>query len=180
MTRLTQLSNDAASPATQELFGAIQKKVGVVPNVYRVVGNQPAALKALLTFGEALEGGSFDAKTREAIALASAGANQCDYCASAHTAISKNLKVDDAEINARLKGASSDQKLSAILAFATAVIDERGFVTDAQLQTARDAGLSDAEIVETIANVVQNLFTNYINHVAQTDIDFPEVKAKAA
>ena len=180
MSRLKQLSdNDAAAPAA-ELFSAIKGKVGMVPNLYRVLANEPAALKATLNFNETLAGGSFDAKTREAIALTVAGANNCDYCASAHSAISAGLKVDAAEITARLNAKSSDAKLQAVLTFAKAVVDERGLVSDADLNSARNAGLNDGEIVEIIANVVANILTNYINHVAQTEIDFPAVKARAA
>ncbi|HKJ62889.1 MAG TPA: carboxymuconolactone decarboxylase family protein, partial [Hyphomicrobiales bacterium] len=64
--------------------------------------------------------------------------------------------------------------------FAIAVTDKRGLVSDTDLAAARQAGLSDADIVETVANVVANIFTNYINHVAQTDIDFPVVRTQAA
>ena len=180
MSRLTQLNDDNASPAAAELFGAIKSKVGMVPNLYRVLANEPSALTATLGFNEALGKGSFTPQIREAIALSVAGANNCDYCASAHTAISKNLKVDDAEIAARLGGRSSDPKLAAILAFANAVVDKRGFVSDDDLATAKDAGLNEGEIVETIVNVVANILTNYVNHVAETEIDFPVVKAKAA
>ncbi len=180
MSRLTKITDENASPAAAELFGAIKSKVGMVPNVYRVIANQPAALKGLLGLGEDLGQGSFDAATRDAIALAVAGENNCDYCASAHTAISKGLKVDQNEITARLNGKSSDERLQAILTFAVAVVDKKGFVSDEDLALARNAGLDDAAIVETIANVVANIFTNYINHTAQTEIDFPAVSAKAA
>lgn len=180
MTRLTLIDDNAGNADASALLGAIKAKLGVTPNLYRVVANQPAALKALLGFGDELGKGAFDAKTREAIALTVAGANECDYCASAHSAISKSLKVDDAEIAARLHGKSADARLQSILTFSKAVVDKRGLVSDADLKAARDAGLSDSDIVETVANVVQNIFTNYINHVAQTDIDFPAVSAKAA
>lgn len=180
MPRLTQITDAAATPDASQLFSAIKSKVGMVPNLYRVLANEPAALKATLGFNETLAGGSFDAKTREAIALAVAGANDCDYCASAHSAISANLKVDAAEIANRLAAKSADAKVQAILTFAKAVVDKRGFVSDADLEAARAAGLNEGEIVETVVNVVANILTNYINHVAQTDIDFPEVKARAA
>lgn len=180
MARINQVTDDTAAPAAAELFDAIRAKVGMVPNVYRVAANQPAALKGLLGLGEALGQGSFDARTREAIALTVAGENACDYCASAHSAISRNLRVDDAEIAARLAGRSTDPRLQAILSLSAAVVRERGFVGDAALAAARDAGLSDADIVETVANVVANIFTNYLNHVAETDIDFPVVRARAA
>lgn len=180
MSRLTQLSDADASPAATEIFGALKSKIGMVPNLYRVLANQPAALAATLKFNEELGNGSFDPKTREAIALATAGANNCDYCASAHTAISKSLKVDDGEIAKRLRGQSDDAKLNAILTLANVIIEKRGFADDADLKAARDAGLNDGEIVETTVNVVANILTNYVNHIAQTDIDFPIVNAQAA
>ncbi len=180
MSRLKQLSNADATPAATEIFGALTSKIGMVPNLYRVLANQPAALAATLKFGEELGKGSFDQKTREAIALAVAGTNNCDYCASAHTAISKSLNVPDNEISSRLTGRSDDPKVNAILTFANAVVEKRGFVDDADIKAARDANLDDGEIVETTVNVVANILTNYVNHIAQTDIDFPVVHAQAA
>lgn len=180
MPRLTQIADANASPQAAELFAGVKAKVGMVPNLYRVLANEPAALAATLAIGDNLAKGSFDRKTREAIALAVAGANACDYCASAHSAISKSLNVSQEEISARLNGKSADAKLQAILTFAVAVVEKRGLVSDEDLKAARAAGLTDGEIVETVANVVQNILTNYINHVAQTDIDFPVVRTEAA
>lgn len=180
MSRLTQISDADASPEAAALFTAIKSKVGAVPNLYRVMANEPAVLAAALGFGDALSKGSFDQKTREAIALAVAGENKCDYCASAHSAISKSLKIDAAEIAARLHGKSADPKLNAILAFAVKVVDKRGLVSDADVAAAREAGLTQGEIVETVAVTVANILTNYINHVAETEIDFPVVRTQAA
>lgn len=180
MSRIPIVTDDDASPAAAELFSAIKSKVGMVPNLYRVLANEPAALAATLSVGEALSDGAFDAKTREAIALTVAGANGCDYCASAHTAISRNLKVSDEEVSLRLIGQSNDARLSAILAFATAVVEQKGRVSDADLDAARNSGLTNGEIVETVVNVVANILTNYVNHVADTEIDFPVVRADAA
>jgi hypothetical protein len=59
--------------------------------------------------------------------------------------------------------------------FARAIAVQRGEVSDSDLKQARAAGLTDGDIVETIANVVLNIFTNYVNHVAGTVVDFPEV-----
>ncbi|MCV2888331.1 carboxymuconolactone decarboxylase family protein [Ruegeria aquimaris] len=180
MARLTQLSDAAASPEAATLFSAIKGKVGMVPNLYRVAGNQPAVLAGMLGLNEALGGGSFDARTREAIALTVAGANACDYCASAHAAISAGLKVTPDTIDAHLAGRSDDPRTAAILALASAIVSSRGMVSDADLDAAKAADLSEADIVETTANVVANIFTNYLNHVAGTDIDFPVRSAKAA
>lgn len=180
MSRITQISDGDAQPAAAQLFDAIKSKVGKVPNLHRVAANQPAALSGLLALGEELGKGSFDAKTREAIALAVAHANNCDYCNAAHTAISKSLKVADADVEAHRHGQSQDPRTNAILKLAVAIVEKQGFVSNEDLNAARAANLNDADIVETIANVVANIFTNYVNHVAQTDIDFPVPSQQAA
>lgn len=179
MARITQVSDAAATPEAAALFAAIKGKVGMVPNLYRVAANQPKVLAAMLGLNETLAGG-FDARTREAVALAVAGANECDYCASAHAAISAGLKVSPAAVDAHLAGRSDDPRLAAILRFAVAVVAAKGMVADAELDAARRSGLSEGDIVETVANVVANIFTNYLNHVAATDIDFPVRQARAA
>lgn len=180
MARITQISDAAASPEAAALLTAIKGRIGMAPNLYRVAANQPAVLAAMLGLGEALGRGGFDARTREAIALTVAGANACDYCASAHAAISAGLKVAPATIEAHLAGRSDDPRTAAILTLARAIVAARGMVADADLSAARDAGLSDADIVETVGNVAANIFTNYLNHVAATDIDFPAVSAGKA
>ncbi|MCB1479275.1 MAG: carboxymuconolactone decarboxylase family protein [Tepidamorphaceae bacterium] len=180
MSRITQVTDTAANAQAKALFTAIKGKIGMVPNLYRVAANQPAVLSGMLGLNEALAGGNFDAQTREAIALAVAGANACDYCASAHAAISAGLKVAPDAVEAHLAGRSDDPRLAAILKLALAIVAKRGLIEDADLAMARDAGLSDPDIVETVANTVANIFTNYLNHVAATDIDFPARRARAA
>jgi len=180
MARLTEVSDTAAGPEAAALFTAIKGKIGMVPNLYRVAANQPAVLTGLLGLGEALGRGSFDARTREAIALTVAGANACDYCASAHAAISAELKVAPETVTAHLAGRSGDPHTAAILRLAKAIVAAKGIVADADLDAARTAGLSEADIVETVGNVVANTFTNYLNHVAATDIDFPVISAGTA
>ena len=180
MARLTQIADSNASAETAALFDVIRKTVGMVPNLYRVAGNQPAALSGLLGLNEALAGGRFDTRTREAIALTVAGANGCDYCASAHAAISTGLKVPSEAIDDHLAGRSSDPRTAAVLSLATEIVERRGKVSDDEIASARAAGLDESDIVETVANVVANIFTNYLNHVAETDIDFPTRRARVA
>jgi uncharacterized peroxidase-related enzyme len=175
MPRVTPVNPATATGETKALLDGVQKKLGMTPNIIRTIANAPAALKAYLGISEALASGGFDAKTREAFALAVAGANSCEYCASAHTALSKSLKVDEAEIDRRLGGHSGDPKLDAALVFARKVVDKRGLVGDDDIAAVRAAGHDDGAISEIVANVVANIFTNYVNHVAETEIDFPVI-----
>lgn len=175
MSRLNSVNPETATGKAAELLGQVKAGMGMVPNLTKVMANEPAVLGTFLAIGSALGEGSFDAKTREAIALTVAGANECDYCASAHSAISQSLKVEQSEITRRLSGQSEDASLNAILLFARQVIDTRGKVSDADIAAVKAAGHNDAAIMEVTANVVANIYTNYINHVAETDIDFPVV-----
>ena len=175
MPRLNQVDPATAQGKSKGLLDAVQENLGAVPNLLRVMANEPAALETFLANKTALESGSFDAATREAIALTVAGFNGCSYCASAHIYIAKAANVDEAEALLNLKGISSEARTQTILTFVNRVLETRGKVTDQDLQTARAGGLDDGAIAEVIANVSANVFTNYLNNVAQTDIDFPFV-----
>jgi uncharacterized peroxidase-related enzyme len=180
MSRITIPARDAVPSASQPLLDAVEKQLGVVPNLFRLVALSPAALQGFLGLNGAL-GKALDVKTRERIALAVAQINGCDYCLSAHTYLGLNLaKIDDSEIALNRRGASSDVKANAAVAFAAKVTQARGKVGDADLQAVKAAGFTDAQIVEIIAVVAENVFTNFLNIVAQTEIDFPVVRASEA
>ena len=176
MNRITQLDPATATGKTKQLFDGVQAKLGIVPNLFRVLGNSPAALEGYLNFSGALAGGALDVRVREQIALAVAEGNLCSYCLSAHTFIGIKAGLTDKEIaDARQTNAASD-KTAAVLKLALTILVQRGEISDSALKSARAAGLTDGEIVETVANVAVNIFTNYINHVARTVVDFPEVQ----
>ena len=90
----------------------------------------------------------------------------------------KGAGVDEKELALNLQGESSDPRTKAALDFAGAVIEKRGLISDADFDAIRNAGYTQREIVEIIATVIVNLFGNYFNHVAQTEIDFPFVSAQ--
>lgn len=180
MQFIDPIDTSNAGPAT-EVLDSVKKKLGSVPNIFATLANSPAALEGYLAFGAGLDGGHLSKALREKIALAVAGANECDYCASAHTFIAKSLGVDESEAARNLGAVSSDPKTAVILKFASDLVRDRAVFTDnkATLDELRHAGVTEAEIVEVIANVALNIFTNYFNHVAGTDIDFPAVDSKS-
>ncbi|ABE42483.1 carboxymuconolactone decarboxylase family protein [Polaromonas sp. JS666] len=175
MSRLHTPASIGASPvAAQAALNAIDKQLGLVPNLFRVVANSPAALQGYVDFNSAASKGKLSAQTRERIALAVAEINGCGYCLAAHTYLAGNVaKLDEAEIVANRKGASNDPKADKAVRFAAQVVHNRGHVSDNELATVREAGYDDAEIVEIVLAVALNTFTNYLNEVAGTQIDFP-------
>lgn len=178
MSRLiTAPTIDSAPEASRALLEAVKKQLGMVPNMFRLIGSSSASLEGHLNLSAALGKGKLPAQTRERVALAVAEANGCSYCLSAHTYIGKNLlKLDDAEMIANRNGTSSDAKANAAVHFAAKLVKERGHVKASDVAAVKEAGYDDAQIVEIVLHVALNTFTNYINEVGQTEIDFPVVR----
>lgn len=169
-------SIEAAPAVSQPMLHAVVKQLGVVPNLFKLVSNSPAALEGYLSLSGALAKGRLPAPTRERIALAIAEVNGCSYCLSAHTYLGKNLaRLDDAEMVANRAGGSNDPKAAAAVRFATRIARDRGHISDEDLTAVRLAGYDDAQIIEIVQHVALNVWTNYVNEVARTEIDFPVV-----
>jgi uncharacterized peroxidase-related enzyme len=179
MPRIRPVDTASATGETKAVLDAVKAQIGAVPNILATFAQSPQVLEGYLAMSDALGRGVLPAPLREQIAVAIAGANACDYCASAHTALGKRAGVDRAELARNLSGLSEDARVQAALYFVSKVVAERGHVSDADVQALRDAEFGDAEIVEIVAHVGVNMFTNYFNHIAGTEIDFPLVRASA-
>jgi uncharacterized peroxidase-related enzyme len=180
MSRIPRPATIVDAPAdSQPLLEAVNKQLGVVPNLFRVVSNSPAALQGYLSLSGALGKGALPAATQERIALAIAEINGCNYFLSAHTYLGKTVaRLDEAEIMANRNGSSNDPKAAAAVRFAAQVARKRGHVSEDDLRAVQFAGYDDAQVIEMVLHVALNTWTNYINEVAQTDIDFPLVTAR--
>lgn len=177
MSRLAIPTRETAPEATRATLDAVEKQLGTVPKLFRLLATSPAALSAYTGFTQAL-GRSLDVKTRERIALALAEINGCDYCLSAHAYLGHKItRLDAEEVALNRRGRVADRTADAVVRFAATVARERGHVTDADIAAVREAGFSDAQIVETVALVAANSFTNFLNEAARTEIDFPVVLA---
>ncbi len=181
MSRIAIPTYEQSHANTKPLLDAVNKQLGVIPNLMKMAGNSPAALEGYLALNGAVGKGVLDLQTRERIALATAEYNGCDYCLAAHSYLGKNLaKLDEHEIALARTSQSADTKALAALRFAHQVAVTRGHASDADLAAVRAAGFDDAAIVEIVANVALNVLTNYLNNVAHTDIDFPRAAALRA
>jgi len=180
MSRITTVSNEAASTEQSSLLNAIHGQLGMVPNFLRVFANSPDALKAFLGLHHIANNGSLDAATRERIALALAQKNECEYCLSAHTAIGRKAGLNGSEIEANRAGSSHDAKAAVAVRFARALAENNGEVTTAEIQSMRNVGYTDADIVEVITHVGMNVLTNILGKASRVDIDFPRVALKLA
>ena len=175
MQRITAINHEESTGKAKDLLDGVKAKIGFAPNLMKTLASSPATLEAYLNFSGAL-GTTLNAKLREQIALTTAEINGCRYCASAHSAIGKMSGLDEVAITNARRAASDDAKTDAALKFASALIVSRGKVSPADYLALTDAGYAEKEITEIVGNVALNIFTNYFNEVAGTEVDFPVIE----
>jgi uncharacterized peroxidase-related enzyme len=177
MARVQIVNPETATGEAKTLLDAVQAQLGTTPNFIKVLANSPKALEGFLGLYGALGKASLDTATQERIALVIAEGNGCQYCVSAHTAIGRGAGLSDHEMTLNRQGSSSDAKAGATVAFAKALNANLGEITGAEFDAARNAGLSDGEIIEVISVVALNIFTNILGKATRVEIDFPKVES---
>lgn len=177
MSRINPITPEKASAKVKDLYAAIQKKMGRIPNIFLNMGNSSAVLEGYLSFSEAANHTSLSPQLREQIALAVGQANHCQYCLSAHTMIAKGAGLSDNDIIKARQAQAPDSKTQAILKFARQAVESKGNLKNQDVAALKAAGITDAELVEIIMVISLNMFTNYFNHITDPIIDFPEAPA---
>lgn len=173
MPRLHVIKPEDASGPVKEIYGDLAKRMGKVVNIFQGMANSPAGLRAYLTMSAALSEGELSPQDREAIYLAVSESNGCHYCVSAHSMLGKRAGMTDQSLLAARRFQSTDGGQQALLAFVRRVIDTKGYVADEDLAAVRRSGYSDGQIVEAVGYIALATFSNFFNHVHDTEIDFP-------
>ena len=178
MSRIPLINSADTTADRKTILSEIHSAFGTTPNMFKAVANSPAALKSMWGSFGALGSGVISAKLGEQIAVAIANRNSCEYCLAAHTALGRKAGATSQEMTSAQEGLSDDPKSAAALNFALAVVEGRGQVEESDVQALRTIGYSDEEIVEILAHVALNLFTNYVNVAFAVPVDFPAVKLR--
>lgn len=177
MSRIN-LQTQTAPAASQPLLAQIHQAFGATPNMFKAVSNSPAALQSMWGAFGALGNGSLGSKLGEQLAVAIANRNSCEYCLAAHTVLGQKAGATAAEMALAQAGQSEDSRTAAALRFALKVVEQRAQLDDADVAELRSVGFGDEQIVEILAHVALNLFTNYINVALDVPVDFPKVALK--
>ena len=148
--------------ASQPLLVQVHEAFGATPNMFKAVANSPVALQSMWAAFGALGQGTLGPKLGEQIAVAIANRNRCHYCLAAHTVLGQKAGASSAEMTSAQVGQSNDPRTAAALAFALTIVEQRAQITDADVVRLREAGFDDGQIVELLAHVALNLFTNYM------------------
>ncbi|MBF0485593.1 MAG: carboxymuconolactone decarboxylase family protein [Candidatus Omnitrophica bacterium] len=163
----------SSNPEQKKLLEGLKAKMGRVPNIYATMAQSPATLEAVLNFNAGLKKGSLSPQEIEAIALAVGEKNSCHYCLAAHTVMGKMAGLSLEEMLDARQGKARDEKLDRLVKLAVEIVSTQGRPQSETIEAFRKAGYSDAALVEVVAWVSFNILTNYINHVADTEVDFP-------
>lgn len=180
MSRVPLPTASDAPAASQPLLAQVQSAFGATPNMFRAVANSPAALASMWGSFGALGRGVLPAKLGEQVAVAIADRNRCHYCLAAHTMLGRKAGASAAEMSEAQAGRSDDPRTAAALAFALKVVERRADIGDADIAALHEAGFDDEAIVELLAHVALNLFTNYVNVAFDVPLDFPKVTLRQA
>lgn len=176
MQRLNSVNPQIAQGRAKELFDKVQQAFGVIPNTARVMANSPAVLESFLCFSTAMGNAQIGGKLHSQLKLTTSEKNSCSYCTSILSAVAPSAGLTADDILAGRTADSEDRRTKAALTFANDVLVSRGKVTNEQLADVRRAGFGDAEVVEIVASVVLGCFTNFLNNVADTELDFPQAE----
>jgi uncharacterized peroxidase-related enzyme len=179
MPRIPVHTTDNAPAASGETLRHLEKRFGKVLNIHGGMAHSPVVLETYAAINAAIaEHSTLDAPTREAIALAVGAVDDCTYCQSAHTMSAKAAGLTEEQTVAIRRGdADVEPRLAALLLVAREIAGEVGEVSDAAWDKALAAGWTDTELTEVFAHVAANLYTNYFNHLARTELDIPAAPA---
>lgn len=176
MSHFTAVEPETATGKTAGLLAQVQKSLGTTPAMTKVMANSPTLLQSYLALSGAVAGGTLKPAVRERLAISTAQLNGCEYCLSAHTYIGANIAHLDAdELDSARRGESSDAHVAALLKLSNVIAENGGDVDDADIDAARQAGVTDEEIGELVANLTLNIMTNYFNLLARVENDWPVV-----
>ncbi len=172
--RIAPVTLESAPDGARTALTGLKNALGFVPNIYATTAHSPAALGGYLSFSAALGKGSLSAREAELLSLHVSELNGCGYCLSAHGALSKRQDFTADDIDRARRGIGKNAREDALLALAGRIVRTGGRGAGAELERARAAGVTDAEVVEVIGHVASKAFTNALAIVAKTPIDFPE------
>lgn len=179
MNRIAPVDPATAQGRTRELFAVVQQTFGTIPNATKVMANSPPVLESFLAFSAAMGGVAIGNPLHTQLKLTASESNECHYCTALLSAVAPGAGLTPADVLSGRTASATDPRVDAGLKFGRAVLESRGQVSDEAIQAARRAGLSDADLVETVASVVLGCFTNFLNNVAQTELDFERAEPLA-
>lgn len=175
---------ESAPAGSKEILASAKKSLGFVPNLYAVMSEAPALIKAYASISKIYEETSLGATERQVVLLTTSYENNCEYCVAAHSVIAGMQKVPADVVDAIRAGRPiADPKLEALRRFTAAVVSSRGWPSETASTAFLDHGYDRQQALEVVLGVGLKTLSNYANHLAETPLDkafAPATWSKAA
>lgn len=164
--------------AAEEVFAGVEKRFGFVPNVIREMAKSPAVARVYLGGQEALAAASLSPREQQAVQLAISAYNGCDYCRAAHGMGARMAGVAPEDVQAIERGGlPQEPRLRSLVSTTLLILEKRGGLREAEIRGIESQGLDRAQIYEVIALIGLKTISNYVNHIAHTELD-PAFRAR--
>ena len=173
MPRLHEVQQEEVSGEVAAIFQQATDEYGSIPNLFKGLANSPVGLKAYTGLDELISEGEFTDTEQAVVRLTVSQFNGCEYCIAAHSIQCQQLGLDREEILDIRRGTVENAKLQELISFTLSILREKGFVSDIELDAFREAGYTEAHIVEILTIIAQKTLSNYFNHINETELDFP-------
>ena len=165
-------TQETAPTGSTALLADARKAYGFVPNLFGIFAEAPAALEAYLEIGKIFDKSSFTAAERQVVILAASRFNECHYCIGAHSVVAEMQKVPGNVIDAiRNDQPIPDSRLETLRRFTTAMVEQRGWLPNSEVEAFLEAGFSRAQVLEVIVGISFKTLSNYTNHITETPLD---------
>lgn len=159
------------------ILDQVKEKYGFIPNVLAEMAKSPAALKVYVDGNKALADASLSPKQQQVAQLMASVNNDCEYCKAAHSTGAKAAGVDAADIEAITSGnLPQDDHLHGVAKATHLIGEKQGWLDENDLSALEEKGVDKGQLYEVIAIVGLKTLSNYVNHIAHTEID-PEFRA---
>jgi AhpD family alkylhydroperoxidase len=163
-----------ADQISSTLLENAQKKMGMIPNMYRGMANNTALIEGYITsYTSFREHSGFTSQEQEVVFLSVAYENNCDYCMAAHSFVGDNMTKVPTEVTDAIRNNTvvPDAKLKALSEFSKVMTVTRGLPSQEELTKFLDAGYTEENILGVIAGIGVKTMSNYFNHFFRTEVD---------
>ena len=174
MAEFTLYTQENAPEAAKPLMEKSVAAFGMLPNLHAVMAQAPTLLEGYQVLHELFQNTSFNAEELTVVWQTINVEHECHYCVPAHSAIAASMKVDESIVDALVnKTLLADEKLETLRETTLAMTQNRGVISDEQIEKFFAAGYAQQQLLEIVLGLSQKVMSNYTNHLADTPVDEP-------
>lgn len=171
---IDQLTLETATGEAATLLAGAKAKLGFLPNMYGYMAQVPAVLDGYLRgYAAFRETSGFTPAEQETVFLTISRVNGCTYCTAAHSMIADKKSGVPADALAALRAGLPvpDAKLNAVAVFTQSMVENRGAPSQAEVDAFLAAGYTPQHVLGIVLAIGVKTYSNYVNHLAGTEVD---------